>query len=156
MIKYTVIITHLNRENNLSNTLMGLNCQKELPQQVIVVNMGEEIAVASNYKFELNVIQYPWDWQFMPLAGARNFGAAQITEGQLVFLDVDCIPASDFCSKISRSSKTHNALVMGSPKYLLSRLVKEINLEWMKENSVYHPLRPIVAGVKRENCYELF
>lgn len=156
MKNVTVVITHFNRVINLGNTLDGLSRQSEMPDSVIVVNMGDEIVLACDYPFELKIVQYPKKWRFLPLAAARNFGACLAQNGQLIFLDVDCIPEPDFCKLVSRASCEHNALIMGTPKYMLYKTISDINIHQLRGISVHHPLRPRVTELRREDCYELF
>lgn len=155
MNPYSVIITHYHREGNLKNTLNGLNLQTVLPTEVIVIDMGKGIEVQNNFGFTLTIVNFARSWQFMPLAAARNLGAEQSSTEHLVFLDVDCIPSHNFCQKIVAASSSRNALAMGSPRYMLNKYM-ETGVEDLRENSIFHPSRPVVAGIKKEECYELF
>ncbi len=156
MIHYTVIITHYQREANLRNTLEGLRRQTVLPIEVIVVDMGKGIKSLGAFPFELQVIDFDIEGAFMPLAAARNHGAYQSSTEQLVFLDVDCIPAENFGEKMTEISLRKNGLVMGTPLYMLGAVSDSNTPQNLKERSIYHPARPKVNGVKKENCYELF
>lgn len=156
MNAYSVIITHYQREGNLINTLKGLNLQTVLPSEVIVVDMGKGIEVHDAFDFTLTIIDFDRDWQFMPLAAARNLGAAHSRTEQLVFLDVDCIPSVNFCQIMVAASSSHKALSMGSPRYMLHTDYMGSGIVELRENSIFHPCRPIVNGLKKEECYELF
>lgn len=161
MKDYSVIITHYQRQENLRNTLTGLSSQTILPNEVIVVDMGDGVGPLDAYAFELNIIELDKRWNFMPLAAARNLGADHSICPHLVFLDVDCIPATDFCEKMVKACFEENALVMGSPRYMLSGkggnpLMKTLKMRTLKEGSIFHPARPLIMGTKSEGCYELF
>lgn len=156
MKKYSVIITHHQREKNLSNTLNGLSAQTVLPNEVIIVDMGGGVGPLNNFPFFVKIVEMDRAWKFMPLAAARNLGAEQSINGHLVFLDVDCIPAKDFCEKMLIACSEENALVMGSPRYLLSGKGRYSGIGTLMEKSIFHPSRPIVKYARAEKCYELF
>ncbi|MGB6151344.1 MAG: glycosyltransferase [Pricia sp.] len=155
MNTYSVIITHYQREKNLLNTLNGLRQQTRPPYEVIIVEMGDGLELDDNYPFLLEVIDFNRSWDFIPLAAARNLGAECSRTEQLIFLDVDCIPASTFCEKIFHASATKDALVMGSPRYLLRGDLAK-GKKSLIDNSILHPLRPKIKGLSEETCYELF
>ncbi len=156
MNPYSVVITHYQREGNLGNTLKGLSQQTVTPSEIIVVDMGNGPALENGFPFEITVVDFLGSWQFMPLAAARNLGAEHCRTEQLVFLDVDCIPAKDFCEKMAAASGSKNALVMGSPRYMLGAMDIGIGMEECTDNSIFHPSRPLVNGIVREECYEMF
>ncbi len=156
VIHYTVIITHYRREANLLNTLEGLRRQTALPIEVIVVDMGNGIGSLGAFPFDLKLVDFDLDREFMPLAAARNHGAYQSSTEQLIFLDVDCVPAEDFCEKMAEISFRKNGLVMGTPLYMLGAISESTTPQNLKEQSIFHPARPKVNGVKKESCYELF
>jgi len=152
----TVIITHYNRETNLTNALDGLNKQSIIPDRVVVIDMGSPLPTQPAFKFELLIIPFPYDWSRMPLAAARNFGATHALSGTLIFLNVDCIPAVNFCEAMARAASEKDGLVMGTPKYLLFPTPEVIDENWLETNSVFHPIRPLVKTIRKESCYELF
>lgn len=155
MNPYSVIITHYKREGNLENTLEGLSLQTVTPTEVVVVDMGNGLTLGKDYLFEMTVVDFPRPWQFMPLAAARNLGAENSRTEHLVFLDVDCIPAKDFCEKMVSASVSKNALIMGSPRYMLKG-ADGIGIEEFPGHSIFHPSRPLISGIVREECYEMF
>lgn len=155
MNPYSVIITHYKREGNLENTLEGLSLQTATPSEVVVVDMGKGLNLRNGYPFELKVVDFPEPWQSMPLAAARNLGTENSRTEHLVFLDVDCIPARDFCEKMVYASVYKNALIMGSPRYMLGGTYG-IGIEECPAHSIFHPSRPLISGIVREECYEMF
>ncbi|SDF08186.1 Glycosyltransferase, GT2 family [Pricia antarctica] len=156
MNPYSVIITHYEREGNLKNTLKGLNRQSVLPTEVIVIEMGQGLHLENNFEFPLKIVNFERFWEFMPLAAARNLGAEHSSTEHLVFLDVDCIPSDNFCQKIVAASASRNALAMGSPRYILHNNPMGFCVKELRENSIFHPSRPEVNGIVKEECYELF
>ena len=156
MEPYSVVITHFQREKNLLNTLEGLNRQSEPPFEVIVVEMGTGIVIEEVFQYKLRIVNLPMVWDQMPLAAARNYGAETCATGQLIFLDVDCIPATDFCKKIVGLSFNKKALVMGTPRYMLHNNISDGFIDNLEIESVSHPARPNVKNWREENCYEMF
>ena len=163
MSEFSVIINHANRQRNLKNTLLGLQAQTCMPTEVIVINYGDDIATLEFPPLTLRVINYDHNCEFMPVAAARNFGARHSAYDQYIFLDVDCIPAKDFCEKMLGASLRYKGLIMGSPRYLLSPIPEqgEVNSfatdqNYLTQNSTLHPSRPVIKEVKLETCYELF
>ena len=152
---FSVIITHFKREANLVNTLNGLCKQSLLPHEVIVIEMGDCSLRYGTYPFTLNIIRYDGSWSNMPLAAARNLGADHAVTEHLIFLDVDCIPSTTFCEKMYLASVKKDALIMGSPRYLLHNSVNT-EFEALAENSTLHPSRPEISELRKECCYELF
>ena len=156
MTDYSVIITHYNRESNLRNTLHGLARQTIVPKEILVVDMGNGIGNFDDVPCAVKILDYERAWRFLPLASARNFGAQWSDTERLVFLDVDCIPARDFGKKITNALNDCNGLIMGSPKYMLRPAAPTMDQHGLEQNSVSHPSRPKIDGLREENCYELF
>ncbi len=156
MIPYSVIITHYNRESNLNNTLKGLGFQTVTPSEVIVVDMGNGLTLENAYPFEITIVDFFSSWKFMPLAAARNLGAEHCRTEQIVFLDVDCIPEKDFCEKMVSASISETGLIMGTPRYMLGQIEIGTEIEECLDNSIFHPSRPLVNGIMKEDCYEMF
>ncbi|HEA21398.1 hypothetical protein LCGC14_1992520 [marine sediment metagenome] len=155
MSMFSVIITHYNRLENLRNTLKGLGRQSLVPFEVIIVEMGEGLELHETFPFSLKIIDYEHSWTFMPLAAARNLGAELAQTDHLIFLDVDCIPSHTFCEQMFVACSEKDALIMGSPRYLLSNGIENAETK-LKDNSILHPSRPKVDGLRLEKCYEVF
>lgn len=157
MKKFSVIITHFERARNLHHTLQGLALQSVPPTEVLVVNMGGDIGKLQKCPFELRIIDYRKKWRHLPLAAARNLGAENCSADILFFLDVDCIPSPSYCERmLNDSQQVDGALVMGTPRYMLSARNPDMSLHHLRELSVHHPSRPVVQGISPENCYEMF
>ena len=152
----SVIIPYYQREGNLRNTLSGIGRQTVPPKEVIVVDMGDGIEAQGNFPFPLKIVPLKQKRHHLPLAAARNFGAQLSLTEHLVFLDVDCIPGENFCEKMVEACSQNEALVMGSPRYLLSKWETDASPLRLRQQSIVHPSRPSVCGVEKENCYEMF
>lgn len=152
---YTIIISHFKRKTNLINCLKGIQGQLPSPKEVIIVNMGEVLEMEYSPSVNFRFIQYNANWKFLPVAAARNLGASLAKTKYLVFLDVDCIPASGFCNTMLQVLSRTNALVMGTPRYMLCQVEDEFNGRSLASSSVLHPSRPVVNGYRFEKRYEL-
>ena len=153
---YTVIIPHFNRDSNLRHTLRGIASQTVAPGEVIIVEMGDGPNFMIDCPFEVNVVGMVQDWEFLPVAEARNVGVLHSQFENLVFLDVDCIPAADFCEKIISQVKETDGLVMGSPKYLCYAKDRNRAIKSLPELSIFHPARPLVQGFRLEDDHNMF
>lgn len=156
MTDFSVVITHFRRLENLLRTLDGLREQTVLPREVIVVDMEAGIELSNNYPFKLRIEILGTSWLHMPLAAARNYGGKLSKSKILVFLDVDCIPSKTFCERVAVACVKNNALVMGTPRYMLVCEDLPGTVDSLRHRSITHPSRPIVAGTERERCYEMF
>ena len=156
MMDYTLIIPHYRRDANLRHTLRGITCQTLEPSEVIIVEMGDGPNFIIDYPFDVNLVKMEQDWKYLPIAKARNIGALHSQSENLVFLDVDCIPAPDFCEKIVAQAIETKGLVMGSPKYLCFGKDRNKAIKKLPELSIFHPSRPLVQGLRVENDYNIF
>ena len=157
MSKCSVIIIHYNRIKHLLNTLAGLQNSQKQPDEVILVNMGVMDFKLPSYTFTLKIQLLSYDnTNPIPLARARNEGAKTATNDLLVFLDVDCIPASDFLGTITQHYATCGQLLMGTPRYLLHPIAIATEEAELVKNSVLHPIRPVVEDLQKELSYGHF
>lgn len=94
----------------------------------------------------------------LPLAAARNAGAAASAGDHLVFLDVDCIPSAGLVDGFDRVLREHDALVCCAIRYLPAGAVRggwrEADL---KAAGRLHPVRSFPeTGVQRIDDAGLF
>ncbi|SDF66198.1 Glycosyltransferase, GT2 family [Pedobacter terrae] len=141
-----------NRRAALLNMIKGLECGTQHPAELIIVHMNEEV-------YELPACIFPVKQvvvnsvHHLPLAAARNAAVTFARHDQVVFLDVDCIPASDFLSLYNKAFNDRNALISGRVRYLTAQAMKKDDLiERMKEYSIPDPVR----GNVDQYPYELF
>ena len=160
-----VVIIAAGRPNHLVHTLAALRGQTTAPDDAIVVDMRPERSIA-------HVVQPPVRWigletsgEHLPLAAARNAGAAATDADRLVFLDVDCIAAPDLVER-------YTEVVEGYPGVLACGPVRYLRPEWAEGRDVStagagldldsmsdpHPARTPPRGrhIRIGNDHELF
>lgn len=147
----SLITIHHKRKRNLENTLKAISRGSQLPDEVIVVNIGPEPSLTEDFGFDLKWVQIDdYDPQFLPIPKARNLGAAKAEGDHLIFLDVDCVPSADFVKTISNYLENHKGLIMGHPKYLYHSIKGDEVDKELKAISRDHHKRPSVDGI--EEC----
>ncbi len=154
-----VIIAH-GRLGHLDHVLAGLGRQSTPPDEVVVVAMGdpavEEMAAAEKVVTVVGTVPHQRGSP-LPLAGARNRGAAISTGDLIVFLDVDCIPARDLVADYRRHHRP--GLLMGSVRYLPPGVpdpTGRVDDTSLRRHGRAHPARPEPAAVERTDRFELF
>lgn len=117
-----VVIVVAGRDRHLERALGGLACQRRAPGDVIVIEMDVDATTARRRFGVRTVALGHHDRAALPLARARNAGAAAATAGghdHVLFLDVDCIPAVDMVASYVDALDAHpDALVSGPVRYL--------------------------------------
>lgn len=116
-----VIVIAAGRRAHLERALAGLAVQTTPADCVVVVDMDPDRSIA-------DVIRAPAVWHplpagghRLPLAAARNAGAAASGTDRLIFLDVDCIAAADLVERYVEVLSAHpGALACGPVRYLRS------------------------------------
>lgn len=118
-----VVIIVAGRLTHLVRTLAALSCQTTVPDDIIVIDMQPERSIA-------RVVHPPARWvglatsaDHLPLAAARNAGAAATETDCLVFLDVDCIAAPDLVER-------YTEVVEAIPGVLACGPVRYLQPEW--------------------------
>ena len=155
----SLIIIEFQRKNNLINVLKGIEKSTRLPDEVVIVSYSDILDISyEDYTFPIRIryLQMP-DKGGLPAATARNTGAKLANFEYLIFLDVDCIPSTTFIETITKQLHTRqNGILMGTPKYLSEPVPNQFNESYLKKHSIYHPRRPQVATIQKEDTYELF
>lgn len=105
------------RAEHLSNVILGLTRQEAPPLEFIIAVMGD-----APYT-DLPDAPFPIRQTLVPgaparLAAARNAAAAMAVGDDLVFLDVDCIPAPELVGDYAAALRWIDGLVMGEVRYL--------------------------------------
>ncbi|TCD07592.1 hypothetical protein EZ449_13710 [Pedobacter frigidisoli] len=90
----SVITIVRGRERALVQLILGLSHNKQLPSELVIILMNEPVRKLPEAPFPINQLILNHS-ATLPLAAARNLGAKNARAVQLVFLDVDCIPAPD-------------------------------------------------------------
>lgn len=95
----------------------------------------------------------------LPLAAARNAGAAATSADLLVFLDVDCIPCPELIERYRWMAQQSGGLLAGPVGYLPEAICgRSVDADELRRFAVPHPARPAPEdGVLVPECrYELF
>lgn len=117
-----VTIVH-GREQHLARQLAAIDSAEAVPELHVIVAMDDP-AVARRYadRPRTLVVECASTGSHLPLAAARNAGAAAARERGaevLVFLDVDCLPASGLFARYDEAVRAHpDDLVCGAVGYL--------------------------------------
>ncbi len=115
-----VVVIAAGRHEHLARLLQGLARQQRRPDDVVVVDMDPVHPVAPTVGAAARVVPLtdPHDGG-LPLAAARNHGAAATAPADLVFLDVDCIPRPDLVAAYEHALARHpDVLACGPVRYL--------------------------------------
>jgi GT2 family glycosyltransferase len=147
------------RHAHLRRVLEGLSAQTRPLDEVVlvaiddpgVVQIGEDTSVVT--RVESCPMTAAGE---LPLARARNVGAAASTADLLVFLDVDCIPDRQLVADYERERRV--GLLMGGVRYLPPghEPGSPPDDDRMRAAARVHPSRPVLDSTRRTSRYELF
>ncbi|MEL7730643.1 galactosyltransferase-related protein [Citromicrobium bathyomarinum] len=104
------------REEHLANLVRGLCASTRLPDELVIAVMQSAPFRLPDAPFPVRQIMLGADG--IPLAAGRNRAAAEARGDLLVFLDVDCIPASRCVEDYARHAESLGGLLMGEVAYL--------------------------------------
>ncbi|QDD90717.1 glycosyltransferase family 2 protein [Pseudomonas oryzihabitans] len=129
------------RERQLANLIRGLELAPTPPTALVVVQMNEAPRPLHSAHFPIQVLGVMGDG-ILPLAAARNTAVAAAPGEELVFLDVDCIPAPDLLDGYRQALAARpEALHQGFVHYLPAGVAEG---EWtpaeLLAKGVVHPL----------------
>ncbi|KQT84260.1 galactosyltransferase-related protein [Methylobacterium sp. Leaf466] len=116
MPSVTVVTLAKGRPTHLHNLVLGLTRQTQIPVELIVAVMQDRPYDLPDAPFPIRQIVVGGDR--LPLAAARNCAVAAAAGEQVVFLDVDCIPAPDLVADYARRLDELDGLLMGEVLYL--------------------------------------
>ncbi|TNC12747.1 glycosyltransferase [Methylobacterium terricola] len=119
MSTVSVVTLAKGRPAHLANVLRGLERQTQKPAEFIVAVMQDGLYDLPQASFPVRQIRVPGE--ALPLAAARNRGVALATGDDVVFLDVDCIPAPDLVADYAAGLATLDGLLMGEVLHLPER-----------------------------------
>ena len=107
------------RLSHLENLIRGLCTQTSLPGELVIGVMQDAIYDdLPETPFPVRQILVPRETEALPLARARNVVGNAARGEVLIFLDVDCIPHSDFVADYARHVRPCAGLFMGEVQYL--------------------------------------
>jgi len=152
----SVIIIFHGRHPHLRNVLKGLENGRELPDEVILIEMDSEQLELPLYNLDINhILITDFDPLRLPIAKTRNIGATLAKFETLAFLDVDCVPSYDYIADLRIFDMAANSINMARPMYLDRPIVDVETFEFVK-HAMEHPNRPKYQGTKQAQDYGLF
>lgn len=116
MSDVSVITLARGRDDHLVNLVKGLANQSVPPNELVVAVMQETPYVLPDVGFPIRQFHVLGD--DLPLAAARNAAARRAVGRDLVFLDMDCIPAPDLVEIYRDRLERLDGLLMGEVLYL--------------------------------------
>jgi len=123
------------REGHLQALLTGLARSTRLPDRCVVVDMGPSPAALPALPFP--ILRHHMPSAGLPLAAARNAAARLAATHDLIFLDVDCIPAAGLVSALTADLATADALICCEVLYLAAD--RELDEAAMQARGRPHP-----------------
>lgn len=111
MISLSIVVTAHESFGDLSNVMLGLERQTQLPRELIVAVMQHKPFNLPKMLFPVTQMRVAADPQL--LAAARNAAAMAATGKVLVFLDQRCTPHPDLIQDYIRAASVFDGLVMG-------------------------------------------
>jgi len=155
-----VVVIAAGRADHLARTLSGLDRQAGRPDEVIVVDMRPQQSIADVVPDSARCLPLAASQDDdLPLAAARNAGAAATDADRIVFLDVDCVPARGLIARYDEVlADEPDALACGPVRYLRRGWVEAIGTADPSDDALTaasdaHPVRPdldpgkvVVAG----------
>lgn len=145
------------RQVHLEHLIAGLQSQERIPDEVIIAYMQDEPPkVPDDGLLRIRLIHV--GGEPMPLAKARN-RAADAAEGSiLAFLDVDCIPDSQFVKRAVESMEhERNGVFLPEVRYLPARSGDWLctsqqapDYSVLDELGLRHPAKPDLTGISIE------
>lgn len=144
------------RAAHFANLVEGLRRSATPPGELVVVDMNDEPITRPQADFPVTVRRMRG--RSLPLAAARNLAARLARRENLLFLDVDCIPARRLVGDMEAALAGDDALVCAEVRYLSPG---DAHAEWSEDDLVAagapHPVRPFPqTGLAREPNAGLF
>ena len=163
-----VVVIAAGRHEHLGRVLEGLRGQDRRADDVVVVDMTVDSSIAAVVADAAHIVASPArSGERLPLARARNAGAAATSPADVIFLDVDCIPSADLVACYERALRHHpDTLACAPVRYLREDWRSALPDGWCAANdrvgldalSDAHPARPHVQSgcVRLADDHELF
>jgi GT2 family glycosyltransferase len=162
-MELSVLVPVRDRTDHLRNLVAGLNRISPVPDFELLVGWmgGDDPRPALQGACGFAAETVPIKGEELPLARARNELAAAATGETLVFLDVDCVPASGLLAAYADAIRDEDAVALGETRYLSEGFVADGTDELVLRRAA-HPLPERVGlfpapGLRRlDSRHELF
>ena len=133
-------LTH-GRDVHLDNLIRGLEASTLAPAELIIVHMNESIGHQTSSTFTVRSVRV--DAPHLPLAAARNLAAHAASGSQLIFLDVDCVPAPTLVAHYAQALAAEpRGVWMGEVRYLPQPLTAPWHFDSLRGQARVHAARP--------------
>ncbi|MES3097914.1 glycosyltransferase family 2 protein [Sphingomonas faeni] len=133
------------RCTHLVNLITGLNESTRKPDELVIGYMQDAPhADLPPTDFPVRAVFVEGD--AMPLAAARNCAAEAARGDQLIFLDVDCVPAPTLVERYAATAIEPGGIRLGEVLYLPAGAL-DAGLDWdmLDRVGVRHPAKPPIA-----------
>lgn len=133
------------RRAHLVNLIAGLNAATRKPDELVIAYMQDAPhADLPPTDFPVHAVLVEGD--AMPLAAARNRAAAAASGDQLIFLDVDCVPAPTLVERYAATAVEPGGIRLGEVLYLPADAM-DAGLDWemLDRVGLRHPAKPPIA-----------
>jgi hypothetical protein len=156
MLGLSVLTLVKNRTGHLLRQIEGLSRGITRPNELIIVNMGQDPLELPVLEFPVRLLEFPS--RGLPLAQARNLAASLARFEKLLFLDVDCIPMQHLLTDVTVCLGGFDGLLCAEIRYLAAG---EVCDDWQEEllllKASRHPVRNFPeTGMQPESDYGLF
>jgi GT2 family glycosyltransferase len=130
------------RHAHLLNVIRGLERSTVPPAALVIVQMNEAPLRWESPRFPIIHCAINSNNDQLPLAAARNAAVDHSPGDDLVFLDVDCVPAPDLLARYrDKLAPSKNVLYQGEVLYLPAALESsEATTDLLVQHGLPHPL----------------
>ena len=107
------------RDEQLANLMLGLESQTITPTELIICHLKPQAySGLPETSFPVRQIHVSSAEDDLPLAAARNAAAKAAASSNLVFLDIDCIPAPRMVEDYTAALTHWDGILVGDVRYL--------------------------------------
>lgn len=158
MINCSLITVAHHHNEHLAKLLRGLLQSSCIPNEIIIVDFDGFVELPPLTPVGIiNVTLNTDNPNESSFAAARNAGAKIARGEKLIFLDVDCIPSTNFVKDVIESITNHDGLTMGTTKYLSSEVEEYFSDDELQNLSTNDPTTVSTkAPVQKSDDYALF
>lgn len=130
------------RPAHLANLIVGLNRQTRPPDELVIAYMQDApTSGVPEAAFPIRNVIVPGEP--MPLAAARNRAADTACGDELIFIDVDCVPAPGL---VARYGETSGGVRLGEVLYLPQGAIgAALDFDRLDQIGRRHPAKPALA-----------